>query len=395
MPFAAGYARRVHPIRPVRCLASTLIRTAGAPACLILVAATGCSSQTPVEGAVAGLPVGTTPQQITIDLHGHAEAVNRSSVAGTRRIVVSPDGRWNAVRRLPGQAGEHRRGRARAAPLGQKPTSHRRAVTSSTGPASRGAGHPDSRWLAMTVWRPGLDLRRCGERLGWPPRAGRTILFRRRRARTDSRGLRAAIASRSRCQRRGQAAHEARSCSCDRYQVRTCHRTGHLRRTRRSADGRWIATSGLSSELDAQRWDEPTRARGGAAVWGPQGDRIAIVSNGTLLMGTPTKLHRVAAGLGRGATSGVQHRRATSLLPPGSDRRAPHREPHRPAARAGRERPDHAPHLDGTRPRASHRRRIHPGRLTPSGGPADREERRWPFSPRRARSGARSWPHDR
>jgi hypothetical protein len=298
VPFAAGYARRVHPVRPVRCLARTLIRTAGAPACLILVAATGCSAQTQVEGAVAGLPVGTTPQQITIDLHGHAEAVNRSSDAGTRRIVVSPDGRWNAVLTLPGQAGN-----TGEVALERRLSGRSRRIVERhlfTGPASV-RWSPDSRWLAMTVWRPGLTsavaVSVSGGRhvlaapscsgdgaqdgLAWAPRGDRIAL--------------AVPAPGTGCAR-GQELL-VRSLQSGRGHVIARAISGV---PVWSADGRWIATSGSSSELMHSDGTSRHALGGGAAVWGPQGNRIAIVSNGTLLMGTPTKLHRVAAELEAG-----------------------------------------------------------------------------------------------
>jgi hypothetical protein len=161
---------------------------------------------------------------------------------------------------------------------------------------------PDSRWLAMTVWHPGLTSavavsidggRRvlaspfCAgdalqDGLAWAPQGDRIAL--------------AVPAPRTGCAQGEELLVRSVLSGQGHVIARAISGVPGW-----SAGGRWIATSGSSCELMRSDGTNRHTLGGGAAVWAPQGSSIAVVRSGTLLVGTPTKLHRMAAGLQPGS----------------------------------------------------------------------------------------------
>jgi hypothetical protein len=221
-----------------------MTRIALIPALVLVAALLGFGADDPA-GSVGGVAVDVAGSRLRIDLSGRVAPAGAVRTTARRRVVVSPDGRWQAVLDLPGMSGNTGTvsiGRHLAGSPLNVVERHLYAGTSAV------AWSPDSRWLALTEWVPHLlsavaistDGRRqvlaapfCGDFTGgsaWAPSGDRIALG----VPAPHRGCTQGVNLRIRTVEGGRTAVVAAGISGAPLW---------------SADGRWIATSGGHAEV--------------------------------------------------------------------------------------------------------------------------------------------------
>jgi len=249
-----------------------MTRLALIPGLVLVAALVGFGASDPT-GHVGGVAVDLGGTRLAIDLTGRVVPAGAVRATAARRVVVSPDGRWQAVLDLPGVSGNTGTvsigRRAAGSPL-RIVERHLYAGTAAV------AWSPDSRWLALTEWVPhllsavavGTDGRRqvlaapfCGDFTSgsaWAPSGDRIALG----VPAPHTGCGKSVNLRIRSVEGGTAAVVA---------------TGISGVPVWSADGRWIATSGGHAEVMRADGTHRRDLGGRLVAWSPRGHVLAVI----------------------------------------------------------------------------------------------------------------------